>query len=313
MSEAYSTDARVRTLFEPAGGFFLIAGPCVLEDDALNVRVGQELRAVQEEMGIPIIFKASFDKANRSSLSSQRGPGLEEGLRKLARVREETGLPLLTDVHESDQCATVGGVVDVLQIPAFLCRQTDLLLAAGATGRAVNVKKGQWMAPHEMANAVQKLRSAGARGVAVTERGTAFGYGNLVVDMRSFAEMREACQAPTVFDGTHSVQRPGAGAVTGGDPRHIPALVRAATAAGADALFLEVHPEPSGAPSDATNMLRLDRLRPLLRDVLAVRAALGRPAPRLGAELDGVGGAAGAAAAGAGGMTTGNASRGPAG
>jgi len=267
----------VEALFRPGGGFFLIAGPCVLEDDALNLTVARELRAVNEELGIAIIFKSSFDKANRSSLSSARGPGLEEGLRKLARVREETGLPILTDVHESYQCEPVGEVVDVLQIPAFLCRQTDLLLAAGRTGRAVNVKKGQWMAPHEMGNAVQKLRAAGAGGVAVTERGTAFGYGNLVVDMRSFTEMREACQAPTVFDGTHSVQRPGAGAVSGGDPRHIPALVRAATAAGADALFLEVHPEPAGAPSDATNMLRLDRLRPLLEDVLAIRQALGRP------------------------------------
>jgi 2-dehydro-3-deoxyphosphooctonate aldolase (KDO 8-P synthase) len=248
----------------------------VLEDDALNLTVGRALRSLAEELSIPIIFKASFDKANRSSLASQRGPGVEEGLRKLARVREETGLPILTDVHESDQCERVGEVVDVLQIPAFLCRQTDLLLAAGATGRVVNVKKGQWMAPHEMAGAVQKLRTAGAGGVAVTERGTAFGYGNLVVDMRSFTEMREACGAPTVFDGTHSVQRPGAGAVTGGDPKHIPALVRAATAAGADALFLEVHPEPAGAPSDATNMLRLERLRPLLEEVLAIRAALGR-------------------------------------
>ena len=269
----------VLPLFQPAGGFFLIAGPCVLEDDALNVGVGQALRALGEELEIPIIFKSSFDKANRSSLSSQRGPGIDEGLRKLALVREETGLPLLTDVHESDQCAPVGEVVDVLQIPAFLSRQTDLLLAAGATGRAVNVKKGQWMAPHEMAGPVQKLRAAGAGGVAVTERGTAFGYGNLVVDMRSFAEMREAAAAPTVFDGTHSVQRPGAGVVTGGDPRHIPSLVRAATAAGADALFLEVHPEPATAPSDATNMLPLDRLRALLEEVLAIRAAIGRPHP----------------------------------
>lgn len=266
----------VTSLFQPSGGFFLIAGPCVLEDDDLNLTVARELRAVQEEMGIPIIFKSSFDKANRSSLGSERGPGMREGLRKLARVRDETGLPVLTDVHESDQCAPVGEVVDVLQIPAFLSRQTDLLLAAGQTGRAVNVKKGQWMAPHEMGKAVEKLRAAGAGGVAVTERGTAFGYGNLVVDMRSFTEMREATNAPTVFDGTHSVQRPGVGDVTGGDPRHIPALVRASVAAGADALFLEVHPEPSGAPSDATNMLRLDRLRPLLQDVLAIRAALGR-------------------------------------
>lgn len=272
----------VASLLSPDGGFFLIAGPCVLEDDALNLMVGHALRRLGEELGLSIIYKSSFDKANRSSLSSQRGPGMEEGLSKLVRVREETGLPILTDVHESDQCEPVGAVVDVLQIPAFLSRQTDLLLAAGATGRAVNVKKGQWMAPHEMAGAVEKLRKAGAGGVAVTERGTAFGYGNLVVDMRSFASMREACAAPTVFDGTHSVQRPGAGVVTGGDPEHTPALVRAAIAAGADALFLEVHPDPASAPSDATNMLRLDRLRPLLEDVLAIRAALGNPIRTVG-------------------------------
>ncbi len=282
MSAAPEGAGEVRALFEPAGGFFLIAGPCVLEDDALNLTVGHELRAVREELGIPIIYKASFDKANRSSLSSQRGPGMEEGLRKLARVRAETGLPVLTDVHESDQCAAVGEVVDVLQIPAFLCRQTDLLLAAGGTGRAVNVKKGQWMAPHEMRGAASKVRGAGSGAVAVTERGTFFGYGNLVVDMRSFALLREACEAPAVFDGTHSVQRPGEGAgVSGGDPQFIPSLVRAAVAAGADALFLETHPEPAKGLSDTTNMLPLDRLRPLVEEVLALRAALGLEAARV--------------------------------
>jgi 2-dehydro-3-deoxyphosphooctonate aldolase (KDO 8-P synthase) len=271
------------------GGFFLIAGPCVLEDDALNLEVAGALARLGDELSIPIVYKASFDKANRSSLGSGRGPGLEKGLRQLERVRRETGLPVLTDVHESDQCAAVGEVVDVLQIPAFLCRQTDLLLAAGATGRPVNVKKGQWMAPHEMRGAVQKLRSAGASGVAVTERGSAFGYGNLVVDMRSFAEMREVCSAPTVFDGTHSVQRPGqtgAGGdsiISGGEPRFIPHLVRAAIAAGADALFLEVHPHPATAPSDSTNMLPLERLRPLLEEVLALRAVLNRSGSRVGA------------------------------
>ena len=212
----------IAELLQPDGGFFLIAGPCVLEDDALNLAVAGTLRLLAEELRIPIIFKASFDKANRSSAGSQRGPGLEDGLRKLERVRSETGLPLLTDVHEAHQCQPVADVVDVLQIPAFLCRQTDLLAAAGATGRAVNVKKGQWMAPHEMRGAVEKLRGAGASAVAVTERGTFFGYGNLVVDMRSFAGLREACDAPTVFDGTHSVQRPGeGGGVSGGEPRHI--------------------------------------------------------------------------------------------
>ncbi|MDQ3606246.1 MAG: 3-deoxy-8-phosphooctulonate synthase, partial [Gemmatimonadota bacterium] len=201
---------------------------------------------------------------------------LEPGLELLAAVRRDAGVPVLTDVHEPAQVEAVAEVVDVLQIPAFLCRQTDLLLAAGATGRPVNVKKGQWMAPEEMRGAVAKLRSAGAEAVALTERGSFFGYGNLVVDMRSFSAMREACGAPVIFDGTHSVQRPGQReGVSGGDPRFIPSLVRAAVAAGADALFLEVHPEPATAPSDATNMLRLERLRPLMDEVLGIRAALG--------------------------------------
>jgi 2-dehydro-3-deoxyphosphooctonate aldolase (KDO 8-P synthase) len=266
------------TLFRPGGPFFLIAGPCVLEDDALNLAVAEALARLADDLGLPIVFKASFDKANRSSRGSPRGPGLEAGLPRLARVRETSGLPLITDVHAPGQCAPAAEVADLLQIPAFLCRQTDLLEAAGATGRAVNVKKGQWMGPGEMAGAADKVRAAGAAGVAVTERGTFFGYGDLVVDMRSFALMREACAAPAVFDGTHSVQRPGAGGgVSGGEPRFIPPLVRAAVAAGADALFLEVHPEPARAPSDGTNMLPLERLRPLLEEVLALRAALGMP------------------------------------
>jgi 2-dehydro-3-deoxyphosphooctonate aldolase (KDO 8-P synthase) len=269
-------EAGAGRLFRKDGPFFLIAGPCVLEDDALNLKVGESLARLSDELRLPIVFKASFDKANRSSLSSGRGPGLEHGLAQLAKVREATGLPVLTDVHEAEQCAAVAEVVDVLQIPAFLCRQTDLLLAAGATGRPVNVKKGQWMAPEEMRGAVAKVRGAGSAHVATTERGTFFGYGNLVVDMRSFDLMREATDAPVVFDGTHSVQRPGMGAgVSGGEPRFIPPLVRAAVAAGADALFLEVHPEPSTAPSDSTNMLRLERLRALIDQVLALRAALG--------------------------------------
>jgi 2-dehydro-3-deoxyphosphooctonate aldolase (KDO 8-P synthase) len=265
----------VEHLFRPGGGFFLIAGPCVLKEDRLNLRIAEALRRLGEELDLPVIFKASFDKANRSSAGSARGPGVEAGLDALALVARETGLPTLTDVHEAAQCARVAEVVDVLQIPAFLCRQTDLLHAAGATGRVVNVKKGQWMAPEEMRGAVDKLRRAGASGIAVTERGTAFGYGNLVVDMRSFDVAREACGVPVVFDGTHSVQRPGMGAgVSGGEPRFIPPLVRAAVAAGADALFLETHPEPAGAPSDATNMLPLERLRPLLEEVLRIREAL---------------------------------------
>ncbi|NIP82892.1 MAG: 3-deoxy-8-phosphooctulonate synthase, partial [Gemmatimonadetes bacterium] len=218
---------------------------------------------------------------NRSRADSPRGPGLDAGLERLDRVRTATGLPILTDIHEPAQAAPVAEVCDVLQIPAFLCRQTDLLVAAGATGRPVNIKKGQWMAPEEMAGAVDKVRGArgGPGGVAVTERGTFHGYGDLVVDMRSFVRMRAATGAPAVFDGTHSVQRPGLGAgVSGGDPEYIAPLVRAAVAAGADGLFLEVHPTPRAAPSDATNMLSLKAFRPLLEEVLAVRQALGRDA-----------------------------------
>jgi 2-dehydro-3-deoxyphosphooctonate aldolase (KDO 8-P synthase) len=273
---------RAADLFRPGGGFFLIAGPCVLEDDRLNLAIAESLAETGAALGLPVVFKASFDKANRSSAGSPRGPGMDEGLRRLERVREATGLPLLTDVHEAAHCAAAAGVVDVLQIPAFLCRQTDLLRAAGATGRAVNVKKGQWMAPAEMRGAAEKVRGAGAEALAVTERGTFFGYGDLVVDMRSFALLREACGAPAVFDGTHSVQRPGTGAgVSGGEPRFIPPLVRAAVAAGADALFLETHPEPAKGLSDTTTMLPLERLRPLLEEALALRAALGMEAARV--------------------------------
>lgn len=264
-------------LFDPARRFFLIAGPCVLEDDDLNLRIARELAEVRREFEIPVVFKASFDKANRSSPTSPRGPGMDRGLEQLARVREESGLPVLTDVHEAAQCAPTAEAVDILQIPAFLCRQTDLLQAAGATGRPVNIKKGQWMGPLEMKGAVEKILAAGAPGIAVTERGTFFGYGNLVVDMRNFMSLREVCPGPIVFDGTHSVQRPGEGkGVSGGEPAFIPHLVRAAAAAGADAFFLEVHPEPASAPSDSTNMLRLSDLRPLLKDILAIRTALGR-------------------------------------
>jgi 2-dehydro-3-deoxyphosphooctonate aldolase (KDO 8-P synthase) len=256
--------------------FSLIAGPCVLEDDDLNLRVARALALLSSSLGLPVLFKGSFDKANRSKLDAPRGPGLERGLASLERVKGETGLPVVTDVHEAWQAERVGAVADVLQIPAFLCRQTDLLVAAGETGRAVNVKKGQWMGPEEMAHAVHKVRHSGAADVAVTERGTFFGYGNLVVDMRSFARIREACGAPAIFDGTHSVQRPGrAGGASGGDPEHIPSLVRAAVAAGCDGLFLETHPDPATAPSDGSNMLSLDHLEALLVDVLSVRAATG--------------------------------------
>src|SRR5690554_3294971 len=244
--------------------FFLIAGPCVIESEEKTLFLASELKKITLELEVPFVFKASFDKANRSSGTSYRGPGMEEGLRVLGRVRREVGVPVLTDLHETFQAQPVAEVVDILQIPAFLCRQTDLVTAVAATGRPVNLKKGQWMAPEEMAGAVAKARAAGATALAVTERGTFFGYGDLVVDMRSFARMRDATGEAVVFDGTHSVQRPGrAGGSSGGDPRFIPLLVRAAVAAGADGLFLEVHPDPANAPSDGTNMLRLDRLRPL--------------------------------------------------
>jgi 2-dehydro-3-deoxyphosphooctonate aldolase (KDO 8-P synthase) len=269
----------VRTF--PEDALFLIAGPCVVESDALNVRVGEHLARLGERIPGGVIYKASFDKANRSNPGAARGPGMDEGLRALERVKRATGLRVLTDVHLPEQCAAAAEVADVLQIPAFLCRQTDLLEAAGATGKPVNVKKGQWMHPEGMRGAVNKVRRAhGAsliavgtqasdehgtsdqiRGseIAVTERGTFFGYGDLVVDMRSFARMREACEAPVIFDGTHSVQQPGRGegGASGGAREHIAALTMAAVAAGANGLFLETHPTPDTAPSDGPNMLPL--------------------------------------------------------
>ena len=265
----------------PDDALFLIAGPCVVESDALNVRVGEHLARLSERVPGGVIYKASFDKANRSNAGAARGPGLDEGLRALERVKRATGLRVLTDVHLPEQCAAVAEVADVLQIPAFLCRQTDLLEAAGATGKPVNVKKGQWMHPDGMRGAVNKVRRARGASliavgndafdaqatsnpgtgseVAVTERGTFFGYGDLVVDMRSFARMREACDAPVIFDGTHSVQQPGRGdgGASGGAREHIGALTMAAVAAGANGLFLETHPTPDSAPSDGPNMLPL--------------------------------------------------------
>ena len=260
------------------GSFVVLAGPCALEDETLNVTVAKGVQAAAQAVGVPVAFKASFDKANRSRLRSPRGPGLERGLALLAAVKEETGMPVVTDVHEAGQVERVAEVADVLQVPAFLCRQTDLLVAAGAAGRAVNVKKGQWMSPEAMAGAVEKVRSGGGGGpVAATERGSAFGYGDLVVDMRSFARIRRAAGVPVIFDGTHSVQRPGRGrdGSSGGSPEHVAALARAAVAAGCDGLFLEVHPNPASAPSDGANMLPLDALPGLLRQATAVRTALG--------------------------------------
>lgn len=264
------------SLLDPGGRFLLICGPCLLEDDRLNIRVAEAVRDVAERLGVSAVFKGSFDKANRTSASSPRGPGLEKGLERLATVRRETGLPVLTDIHEPGQAAAVALAVDAIQIPAFLCRQTDLLTAAGRTGLPVNIKKGQWLAPEDMEHPVAKVRDAGAGAVSVTERGTVFGYGRWVVDMRSFAIMREVCRCPALFDATHSVQLPGGGsggASSGGEPRWIETLARAAVAAGADGVFVEAHPEPSRAPSDGANMLPLDRLEGLLEGLLALRAA----------------------------------------
>jgi 2-dehydro-3-deoxyphosphooctonate aldolase (KDO 8-P synthase) len=270
--------ARAQDSRFPQGALFLIAGPCQLEDDALNLRVAEHLARLAERVPGGIIFKASFDKANRSNAGAARGPGLDVGLAALGRVRAATGLPVLTDVHLPDQCGAVAEVVDVLQIPAFLCRQTDLLEAAGATGRTVNVKKGQWMQPEAMRGAVDKVRRAGGTEVAVTERGTFFGYGDLVVDMRSFARMRAACDAPVIFDATHSVQQPGrgAGGASGGAREFIPPLTLAAIGAGADGLFLETHPDPACAPSDGPNMVPLAELDDLVARAVDLWSAVQR-------------------------------------
>ena len=245
---------------------FLIAGPCVIEPGDVLPRIAERLARIGAARRIPVCFKASFDKANRARASAARGPGLEEGLRVLERVRAASGLPLLTDIHEAAQAAPAAEIVDVLQIPAFLCRQTDLLTAAGRTGRPVNVKKGQWMQPEAMAGAVEKVRAGGGTKVAVTERGTFFGYGDLVVDMRSFARLREATGVTIVFDATHAVQQPGGGAggSSGGSREHIPALLAAAAVAGADGFFLETHPDPSRALSDAATQWPLERLDALV-------------------------------------------------
>jgi 2-dehydro-3-deoxyphosphooctonate aldolase (KDO 8-P synthase) len=259
--------------------FPFIAGPCVIESEEATVETARRLAAMAHRLGLPLVFKASFDKANRSSIKSYRGPGLEEGLRVLRRVREETGLPLLTDVHEPGQCAAVAEVCDVLQIPAFLCRQTDLLLAAARTGRAVNVKKGQFLAPEDARHAVAKAAAVGNHRVFVTERGVSFGYHNLVVDMRSFAMLHDLGIA-VIFDVTHSLQLPGQGdGTTGGDRRFAEPLARAAVAAGADGLFMEVHPDPDHALSDAATQLPLARAEALAMGVLEIRQALRASVP----------------------------------
>jgi 2-dehydro-3-deoxyphosphooctonate aldolase (KDO 8-P synthase) len=256
-----------------AGKLFLIAGPCVIESETHVRKMADAIQRVTSDLGVPYIFKASYDKANRTSVTSFRGPGLKDGVAILRRLAEATGLPVLTDVHEPAHCEIVAEGVDVLQIPAFLCRQTDLLVAAAKTGRAINVKKGQFVAPWDMKHAVEKVTASGNSRVFLTERGTTFGYNNLVVDMRSLAIMRNL--APVVFDGTHSVQTPSAAnGVSGGQPEFIPLLTRAAVAAGVDGVFLEVHDNPAEAKSDGANALDLKNLRSVLETLLAVNAAV---------------------------------------
>jgi len=249
----------------------LIAGPCVLESEALLLEVGRHLQPLAAELGMSLVLKSSFDKANRTSLQSYRGPGLEAGLRSLAAVSAELGLPVTTDIHEPAQAEAAGEVCDLLQIPAFLSRQTDLLVAAAKTGRAVHVKKGQFMAPGDMRYAVDKLTAAGCDNILLCERGTFFGYGRLVNDMRALPQMH-GLGVPVVFDATHSVQQPGGlGGATGGQREMVEPLARAAVAVGVDGLFLETHPSPDDAPSDGPNMVPLARLAPLLRRVMRLR------------------------------------------
>jgi 2-dehydro-3-deoxyphosphooctonate aldolase (KDO 8-P synthase) len=258
----------------------VIAGPCVIESEAHAFKMAEAIQQVTHKLGISYIFKASYDKANRTSLKSFRGPGLEEGLRILSKIRRDVELPVLTDVHEAVDVRRVAEAVDVVQIPAFLCRQTDLLVEAAHHARAINIKKGQFVSPWDMRHAVQKVRQSGNQHVFLTERGSSFGYNNLVVDMRSLAIMRQF--APVVFDATHSVQLPSAGAdgqaVSGGQPEFIPVLARAAVAAGVDAVFMEVHDNPAQAKSDGANALPLDRLHDVLSELLAIRNAL-KPIP----------------------------------
>jgi 2-dehydro-3-deoxyphosphooctonate aldolase (KDO 8-P synthase) len=267
------------------GRLFLIAGPCVLESETHARTLAEAIQRIAADLAVPYIFKASYDKANRTSIRSFRGPGLIEGARMLRAIAKSTGAPILTDVHTPEDCArlsdALGDVEAVLQIPAFLCRQTDLLIAAAKTGRAINIKKGQFVAPGDMQHAVAKVRDSAAKGtearVFLTERGASFGYNNLVVDMRSLPIMRGF--APVVFDATHSVQTPSAAsaggeAVSGGQPEFIPVLARAAVAAGIDGIFLEVHDDPARAKSDGANALRLDKLKGLLEQLLAIHAVV---------------------------------------
>jgi 2-dehydro-3-deoxyphosphooctonate aldolase (KDO 8-P synthase) len=261
------------------GNLFLIAGPCVIESEDHAIRMAEIIKRLTCSLSFPFIFKASYDKANRTSIKSYRGPGLTEGLRVLQKVKDDVQVPVLTDVHETGDVSRVAEVADILQIPAFLCRQTDLIVAAAKSGRVVNIKKGQFVSPWDMGHAVEKCREAGNRRVFLTERGSSFGYNNLVVDMRSLAIMRDF--APVVFDATHSVQLPSAGAgddkgtrVSGGQPEFIPVLARASVAAGVDGIFMEVHDNPKEAKSDGANALESTQLSWVLKELLAIQRAI---------------------------------------
>ncbi len=274
-----SVSFQVEGIHIGSGNLFLIAGPCVIESEKHALFMAEVIKGVTRSLNIPFIFKASYDKANRTSIRSFRGPGLEEGLRILKKVKDEVHLPVLTDVHEAAQVPKVAEVADVLQIPAFLCRQTDLVVAAAMSERAVNIKKGQFVSPWDMKHAVEKCREAGNDRVFLTERGSSFGYNNLVVDMRSLAIMRKF--APVVFDATHSVQLPSSShgdedrpAASGGQPEFIPVLARAAADAGVDGVFLEVHDNPKEAKSDGANALESTKLRGLLKELLAIQKSI---------------------------------------
>ncbi|MCF6227519.1 MAG: 3-deoxy-8-phosphooctulonate synthase [Planctomycetes bacterium] len=275
--------------FEITGeSLFLIAGPCVLENEDNPRHICEKMKATCEEIGIPYIFKASYDKANRTSNKSYRGPGLEAGLKQLASIKEEFGVPILTDVHNATDCAAVAEVADILQIPAFLCRQTDLLIAAAETGKIVNIKKGQFLAPWDMEQVVNKVRESGADGrIMLTERGSSFGYNTLVSDMRSIPIMKKF-GVPVIFDATHSVQQPGGqGETSGGQREFAPVLARSAIAAGADGLFVETHPDPDHALSDGPNMIPLVAMPALLRHLDALFKLVNDPSATVKAIQDG--------------------------
>jgi len=269
------TPVQIGNLAVGGGPLLLIAGPCVIESEAHALGLARAIRDIAARCGVPYVFKASYDKANRTALRSFRGPGLDEGIRILRRIREDAGVPVLTDIHEPAQALPVAAVADVLQIPAFLCRQTDLLVAAARTERVVNIKKGQFLAPADVRHAIEKVTASGNERIVVTERGTSFGYNNLVVDMRAFPIMR-SFGYPVVYDVTHSLQLPGAGdGVTAGQAEFIEPMAAAGVATGVDGVFLEVHERPEAAKSDAQNALRLDRLEPLLERLVRIHAIAG--------------------------------------